>query len=230
MTQTVLIVEDEPKLAELLADYLRQAQYRIHIIDNGLEVVDWVKAERPDLVLLDVMLPGMDGLEICRELRTFSNVPVIMVTAKVEEIDRLIGLELGADDYVCKPFSPRELVIRVRNLLRRMGAGTQENSGDAPGRLRLNQDAISVQLGEQALSLTKIEFELLRVLSAHPGKIFSRDMLIDRIYSDHRIVSGRTIDSHIKKLRVKLERLNELAGVEKDWIVSIYGVGYKAER
>ncbi len=229
MPHSILIVEDEPKLSSLLADYLQQSNFQTHIIDNGIEVLAWAKSNLPDLVLLDLMLPGKDGLEVCKELRGFSDVPIIMVTARVEEVDRLIGLELGADDYICKPFSPREVVIRVKNVLRRMGASTSSQSESAASQLKLDKETYQVRLVDAELGLTKIEFELLSVMLAYPGKIFSRDLLIDRIYTDHRVVSDRTIDSHVKKLRKKLDELSKQAGVDKEWIVSIYGVGYKID-
>ena len=157
----ILIVEDEPKLAALEADYLASAGYETHVIANGLEVVPWVRAQAPDLILLDLMLPGRDGLEVCRELRTFSEIPIVMVTAKVEEIDRLVGLDLGADDYVCKPFSVRELVARVKAILRR---GRTLAAG-----LALDEERHVAQLDGRVLDLTPVEFRLLRALASSPG-------------------------------------------------------------
>jgi two-component system response regulator BaeR len=215
----ILIVEDEPKLAELLRDYLAQASFETTVIDNGLEVVPYVREHNPDLVLLDLMLPGRDGMEICKEIRTFSNLPIIMLTARVEEIDRLLGLELGADDYVCKPFSPREVVARVKAVLRRAGG---EVTITAKG-LILDEARYQASLHDVDLELTAVEFKLLSFLAANPGRIYSRDQLMDKIYTDHRIVSDRTIDSHIKKLRKKISRL----GPDEELIGSVYGVGYK---
>jgi len=214
----ILIVEDEPKLAGLLRDYLAQAGFDSTIIDNGLEVVSYVREQQPDLVLLDLMLPGRDGMEVCKEIRTFSNVPIIMVTARVEEIDRLLGLELGADDYVCKPFSPREVVARVKALLRRAGSTITRAKG-----LLLDKARYKASLNGVDLNLTAVEFKLLDFLAANPGRIYSRDQLMDKIYSDHRIVSDRTIDSHIKKLRKKLTA----AAPAEELVGSVYGVGYK---
>lgn len=221
MSGTILIVEDEPKLAALLADYLRQAGFVPEVVADGLAAVPALRRLEPALVLLDLMLPGRDGLEICKEIRTFSAVPVIMVTARVEEIDRLLGLELGADDYICKPFSPREVVARVKAVLRRSGGG---NAPAAAG-LQLDGDSYRVLLHGHDLGLTAVEFNLLRYLVAHPGRIFSRQQLMDHIYADQRIVSDRTIDSHIKKLRKKLDEVDP----ENDLIRSVYGVGYKYE-
>ena len=221
MTQTIMIVEDEEKLATLLRDYLGQAGFDSLLIANGNEVLPRVRERLPDLILLDLMLPGRDGLEICKEIRTFSEVPIIMITAKVEEIDRLLGLELGADDYICKPFSPREVVARVKTVLRR---SVEHQASVAPG-LVLDPERFSALLYGRDLDLTAVEFKLLHFLQQNPGRIYSRSQLMDRIYSDQRIVSDRTIDSHIKKLRKKLAAV----APEEELIHSIYGVGYKFE-
>ena len=215
----ILIVEDEQKLAELVRDYLAQSSFDTAILDNGNDVVPYVRENKPDLVILDLMLPGRDGMDICKEIRTFSNLPIIMVTARVEEIDRLLGLELGADDYVCKPFSPRELVARVKAVLRRAGG---ETTIKAKG-LVLDEARYQASLHGVDLELTAVEFKLLSFLAANPGRIYSRDQLMERIYSDHRIVSDRTIDSHIKKLRKKISGQS----LDEELIGSVYGVGYK---
>ena len=221
MTGTILIVEDEPKLAALLRDYLHQAGFAAETVADGLAAVPAVRSLAPCLVLLDLMLPGRDGLEICKEIRSFSKVPIIMVTARVEEIDRLLGLELGADDYICKPFSPREVVARVKAVLRRTEGGAPR---PAPG-LALDADRYLATIDGRDLGLTAVEFNLLQYLVAHPGRIFSRQQLMDHIYSDQRIVSDRTIDSHIKKLRKKLDDVDP----QNELIRSVYGVGYKFE-
>lgn len=220
MSQEILIVEDEAKLANLLRDYLQQAGFVVSVVSSGLDAVPAVRERSPDLILLDLMLPGRDGMEICRELRTFSTVPVIMTTARVEEIDRLLGLELGADDYICKPYSPREVVARVRAVLRR-SAG---NAPPPPG-LHLDEARYCAVWEGRSVELTAVEFQLLRFLAATPGHIYSRQQLMDRIYPDQRSVSDRTIDSHIKKLRRKL--LTITAGAEL--IRSVYGVGYACD-
>ncbi len=221
MTGTVLIVEDEQKLAELLRDYLHKAGFETCCLGDGGDVVPWMRERMPDLVLLDLMLPGRDGLEVCKEIRTFSSVPIIMVTARIEEIDRLLGLELGADDYICKPFSPREVVARVKTVLRRTGGGLTIH---AEG-LVLDEPRLQAKLNGHDLELTAVEFKLLQFLVANHGRIYGRQQLMDRIYADQRIVSDRTIDSHIKKLRRKIEDAQPGAEI----IHSVYGVGYKFE-
>jgi two-component system response regulator BaeR len=222
MTQTqILIVEDEVKLANVLSDYLVQANYSVTCLHEGTGVVDWVKHHSPQAIVLDLMLPGKDGMEICKELRTFTNVPILMVTARVDEIDRLLGLEIGADDYICKPFSPREVVARVRAVLRR-----SQNRFEPQGKqLVLDESRCHAEYDGQMIELTAIEFKLLDKLYKEPGHIFSREQLMNNIYSDHRVVSGRTIDSHIKKLRKKLAIIE----TEEELIKSVYGLGYKWE-
>ena len=215
----ILVVEDEPSLATVLCEYLAQAGFQTHIIDNGLEVIDWVKQENPDLLILDLMLPNRDGLDIYRELRTFSQVPVVMATARVDEIDRLLGLELGADDYICKPYSPREVVARIKNVLRRtVEAATPPKNG-----LVIDEKQMKVAFNEQELTLTPAEFRLLSFFNQHPGQVFNRDQLMQKIYADNRLVTDRTIDSHIKNLRKKLQDANP----DAEYIKSIYGVGYR---
>jgi two-component system response regulator BaeR len=224
MTDTILIVEDEERLAGLLADYLKAAGFATHLIAGGGPVVDWVRANAPALILLDLMLPGRDGLEICRDIRRESQVPIIMTTARIEEIDRLLGLELGADDYVCKPYSPREVVARVKAVLRRTAAAAQAPE-PATGPLTLDEASLRVRADGGEIELTAVEFALLATLYAAPGRIFSRERLMDRIYRDHRIVSDRTIDSHVKKLRRKITQLMP----DRELIHSVYGVGYRYE-
>jgi two-component system response regulator BaeR len=213
----ILIVEDEPKLAALEADYLKNAGFDTHVIGEGDKVAAWVRANSPDLILLDLMLPGRDGLEVCRDLRAFSDVPIVMVTAKVEEVDRLVGLDLGADDYVCKPFSVRELVARVKAILRRPRS--------APTGLVLEEETFKANLDGRALELTPVEFRLLRALASAPGRVFPRERLLERLYDDHRVVADRTVDAHVKNLRRKLEEIRP----GEELVRSIYGVGYKLE-
>ncbi|WLG25067.1 response regulator [Pseudomonas sp. FP1154] len=215
----ILIVEDEPKLAALIRDYLIAASYTTQCLDNGLEVVPAVRANEPRLILLDLMLPGRDGLQVCKDLRSFSAVPIIMITARVEEVDRLLGLDLGADDYICKPFSPREVVARVKAILRR----SPQLLTSAPPRLLIDEEQYLASLDGIALDLTPLELRLLSTLARAPGRVFSRDQLLDRIYSDHRVVTDRTVDSHIRNLRRKLEQ----ACPGEQPIESLYGVGYR---
>ena len=220
--QHILIVEDEVKLATLLKDYLERNCFKSTMLNHGDEVMPWLEQNKPDLVLPDLMLPGIGGMDICKEIRRNSSLPIIMVTAKVEEIDRLLGLELGADDYIiCKPFSPREVVARVKAVLRRSESPERlEEKG-----LKLDTDTYKATINGNDLDLTAVEFQLLKVLSDQPGRIFSRAVLVDKIYSDGRVVSDRTIDSHIKKLRKKIAV--QLPDVEL--IHSLYAVGYKFE-
>ncbi len=219
----ICIVEDEPELAQLVDDYLRASGYRTLQFQRGDDADTWLKDNQPDLILLDLMLPGIDGLQICKNQQARNSVPIIMMTAKVEEIDRLLGLELGADDYVCKPFSPRELVARVKAVLRR--SQNEPDSPDSEATILLNEQALSVTLFGETIELTTIEFKLFSLLFAYPGRIFSRQYILDNIYQDYRVVSDRTVDSHIKKLRKKLVTPTE----QTDLIRSVYGSGYKYE-
>ena len=216
----VVIVEDEVKIACLLRDYCEQAGFPSLMIHDGDEALAWLQDNRARLVLLDLMLPGTDGLTICQILRKRSDVPVIMITAQVEEIDRLLGLGLGADDYVCKPFSPREVIARIKVILRRV-----EKEVPAMRELGLNEDSLEIFFADKSVELTAVEFKLFKTLFDSPGRIYARDHLMSHIYADNRIVSDRTIDSHVKKLRKKLLEL----GVENDPVCSVYGVGYKYE-
>lgn len=221
MSGKVLIVEDEPKLANVLSDYLKASGFESVLLENGTKVVPWVREHMPNIILLDLMLPGRDGMDICRDIRTFSRVPIIMVTARVEEIDRLLGLELGADDYICKPFSPREVVARVKAVLRRALDG---HTVQAQG-LVLDKDRYRATLHGRDLGLTAVEFKILQFIIASPGRIYSRQQIIDNMYPDDRSVGDRTVDSHIKKLRRKIEAADPTA----TFIQSVYGVGYKFE-
>lgn len=220
MNERILIVEDEEKIAALLRDYLEKTGgYETHHVARGDEAEAAFETCQPDLVLLDLMLPGKDGLDVCRALRAKGPVPIIMVTARVEEIDRLLGLELGADDYICKPFSPREVVARVKTVLRRAG---QTGAPVASG-LQIDRAQHRAWLDEQELDLTRVEFSLLAYLHDHPGRVFSRQQLMDAIYEDYRVVSDRTIDTHVKNLRKALDS----AQPGQQLIESVYGVGYR---
>ncbi len=220
-SKLILIVEDEIKMASLLSDYLSTAGFRCHCLYSGVDVEAWYNCHLPDLVLLDLMLPDKDGLTVCREIRSQSDVPIIMVTARIEEIDRLLGLELGADDYICKPFSLREVVARVKAVLRRSVATNDTNIKTPP--IELDEAKFLAKIKGKKLDLTPVEFRLLSTLSTHPGRVFSRAQLINSAYVDYRVVSDRTVDSHIKNLRKKLAVVSPL----KEWIESVYGVGYR---
>ena len=223
----ILIVEDEPKIAQLLGDYLEREGYDVSILNEGSLAVEVIRDSAPGFVILDLMLPGKDGLTICREVRQFSQLPIMLLTAKVDEIDRLLGLELGADDYVCKPFSPREVVARVKTILRRTTSKPEvadEERLSYRG-ITLHLDRFQCTVGEQLVELTPIEFRLLQALMSRPGHVFSRDRLMSLGYTDGRVVSDRTIDTHIKNLRKKLL----LAVQNEDLLHSIYGVGYKID-
>lgn len=219
----VQVIEDEPKLAQLLLDYLQAAGYDTDWVANGREALARFQAFNPNLVLLDLMLPGRDGLDVCKDIRRISQVPLIMITARVDEIDRLLGLEIGADDYICKPFSPREVMARIKVILRRIPASSQTTTPDT-GDLMIDTDRFEAKWKGQLLDLTPAEFRLLHTLASVPGRVFPRDQLIDQVYDDHRIVTDRTIDSHIKNLRRKLSVVSA-----EELIRSVYGVGYKLE-
>ncbi len=227
MTATIAIVEDEPRLASLLEDYLNKEGYDTTVWEDGSAALASFRHSLPDLILLDLMLPGTDGLSICRELRKDSAVPIIMLTARVEEIDRLLGLEIGADDYICKPYSPREVVARAKAVLRRTLPSHDDNDAHdgQDSKLVISEHAATVTVDGQSASLTAVELKLLQALYQSPGRIYSREQLMKKIYSDNRIVSDRTIDSHVKKLRQKIDQLNP----QLEFIHSVYGLGYKYE-
>jgi len=219
----VLIVEDDAKIADMLANYLQMQGFSTFICADGLDAVAWVRKHAPAVVLLDLMLPGLDGLGVCRAVRAFSAVPIIMVTARVDEIDRLLGLDIGADDYICKPFSPREVVARIKSLLRR-SQGVLSAQTPSLG-FEVSELKQQIGWGGQALPLTPIEFRLLRLFLSRLGQVYSRAHLLDCLHEDFRETSDRAIDSHIKNLRRKLEQ----AGTGKHTITSVYGVGYRYE-
>ncbi|MDM8517119.1 response regulator [Desulfobacterales bacterium HSG16] len=220
--QMILVVEDEPKIALLLQDYLKKAGFKSKILEQGDIVADYVQKHSPDLILLDLMLPGLEGTEVCRAVRKFSNVPIIMLTAKVEEMDRIIGLEIGADDYICKPFSPREVIARVKAVLRRVVPELERNPR-IHGPIRIDDELHQIMIHEQILSLTPIEYELLKTMISYPGKVFSRSELISKVQGYDFEGYERTIDSHIKNLRKKIAKFFP----DQDIIRAVYGVGYK---
>jgi len=216
----IMIVEDEPDLAEVIRDYLAREGMSAEILNEGTHAVERILSTEPDLVVLDIMLPGKDGLTICREVRAKSRVPIIMETARVEELDRLLGLELGADDYLCKPFSPRELVARIKAVLRRSAPQTDDRN--LANGLVLDEDAWKATLFGKPLDLTPRELSLLAVLHRRPGRVYSRAQLLDLAFPDDADVFDRTIDTHVKNIRAKVKAV--MPGV--DLIRSVYGVGY----
>jgi two-component system, OmpR family, response regulator BaeR len=219
MAATILIVEDESDLSAIVADYVTAAGYQAEVIADGCEALAGIQRKPPDLIVLDIMLPGLDGVALCKAVREFSEVPIIMVTAKVEEIDRLLGLEVGADDYLCKPFSPRELVARIKAILRR------SRKPDDTRVVEIDEAARSVRVHSQLLDLTPTEYSLLAAMARRPGAIYSRAQLLDLAARDNLDVADRAIDSHIKNLRRKLAAVMPDAEV----IHSVYGLGYRFE-
>jgi two-component system alkaline phosphatase synthesis response regulator PhoP len=223
MNETILVVDDEPKLLKLAGDYLERAGFRVVAVADATTALAVARRERPDLVVLDLNLPGMDGLDICRALRRESDLPIIMLTARVEEADRLIGLELGADDYITKPFSPRELVARVRTVLRRVQGGVRQPGLIRAGDLEIDLNGHRVTRAGQVIDLSRTEFNLLAVLAQHPGQTFTRAQLLDRLHGVAYEGYDRSIDAHVKNLRRKLEA-NPL---EPCYVLTVYGIGYK---
>lgn len=220
MNQRILVVEDEKDLGEILRDYLLSDNFDVTLVADGKVAQEYLQNEHWDLVILDLMLPNIDGLTLCKEIRKTSSLPVVITTAKVEEIDRLLGLEIGADDYICKPYSPREVIARVKAVLRR----AQLTLAPEEDYLQLNKDTLEARLKQQVISLTSIEFRLLETLSKNKHKVVSREQLLKNAYDDHRVVSDRTMDSHITKLRKKLSSI-----YDGDPIQSVYGVGYRLQ-
>ena len=223
MNELILVVDDEAKITQLARDYLERNGFGVITAADGTTALAAARRDRPDLIVLDLNLPGMDGLDVCRTLRRESSVPIIMLTARVEEMDRLIGLELGADDYITKPFSPREFVARVRAVLRRVQGDTQAVNVLRIGALTIDEGGRQVQLGSEPVDLTRIEFNLLTILVRHPGQALSRGQLIDRLHGVSHGGYDRSIDAHIKNLRRKIEA----DPADPRYIVTVYGVGYK---
>jgi len=223
MNELILVVDDEPKIVKQARDYLEQGGYRVAVAGDGTTALAQARHERPDLVVLDLNLPGMDGLDVCRALRRESDVPIIMLTARVDETDRLIGLELGADDYITKPFSPRELVARVRAVLRRVQGGVRQPGLIRAGDLEIDLHGYRVSRGGETIHLTRSEFNLLAVLAQHPGQTFSRAQLLDRVHGVAYEGFDRSIDAHVKNLRRKLEP----DPAEPQYVLTVYGIGYR---
>lgn len=224
MSRTVYVVEDEPQIAGIVRDYLVRAGYDVNIYEDGKLALEAFQSQEPDLFILDLMLPEVDGLTVCKEVRKTSEVPIIMLTAKVEEIDRLLGLEMGADDYICKPFSPREVVARAKAALRRWPEATEIEEECVSGLLYEAETSTYSFKGER-LTLTNTEYKLLRLMQGSPGRVYSRAQLLDLCYDPDQDVSDRAIDSHIKNLRRKLNKV----APHKEFVHSVYGVGYRFE-
>jgi DNA-binding response OmpR family regulator len=220
MAKKILVIDDEPKIVEICSDYLHAAGYDIITAGDGLQGLAMARSQKPDLIVLDLMLPGMDGLDLCRTLQHESSVPIIMLTARIEETDKLIGLALGADDYITKPFSPRELVARVRTVLKR-ASGDPSSEVIRAGDLTLDRSRYEVALPDRTVVLTMTEFELLATMMSQPGRIFTRAQLLNAVRGVSFESYERAIDSHIRNLRRKLE--------PGDYIVTVHGIGYKFE-
>ncbi len=220
----VLVVDDDPSIVELVRLYLEREGYRVLVAYDGLEALELARQQQPDLVVLDLLLPEVDGLDVCRILQTESDVPIIMLTAKTAEEDRVVGLRLGADDYVTKPFSPRELVARVQAVLRRVG----KESPNGPAEVRfadlvIDRRSHEVRVRDEAVSLTPTEFRLLEVLAGEPGRAFTRPELLDRVFGYDFEGFERTVDVHVKNLRKKIEPDPR----DPVYLKTVYGVGYK---
>ncbi len=223
MPNTILVVDDEPKIVKLARDYLEKSGFRVISAGDGDTALAMTRREKPDLVVLDLMLQGMDGLDVCRAIRRDLDVPIIMLTARAEEADQLVGLELGADDYITKPFSPRALVARVRAVLRRTQGGIRRPSVLHADDLQIDIDGHRAFLADEPIDLTRNEFKLLSVLAQHPGQTFSRAQLLENLHGVAYDGYDRSIDSHIKNIRRKIEP--DLA--EPKYILTVYGIGYR---
>lgn len=226
--KTILICEDEPNIAEVVSLYLERADFRVRVAKDGIEAMEILETKLPDLLILDIMLPEMDGFAITRWLRARSQVPIIMLTARRDEIDRITGLELGADDYVVKPFSPQELVSRVRAVLRRAGQAITQAAESQPitsGELTISPLARTVTLKGEALSLTAKEFDLLSLLVTHPRQVFTRDQLLEQVWGESQYIDPSTVTVHIRRLREKIEE-DPSSPLH---LLTVWGVGYKYE-
>jgi len=232
MTQRILVVDDEPAVTDLLAYNLRKAHYDVLVASDGREALHQAREGAPDLIVLDLMLPGIDGLDVCRELRRTSAVPIIMLTARGEEVDRVVGLELGADDYLTKPFSMRELLARIKAVLRRAPTAAQAVPGApeeilrGPGALRVDVARREAQVGDASLELTQLEFDLLHTLLVEAGRVLTREQLLEQVWGYDYPGDARAVDSVVKRLRAKLRA----AAAEADCIEAVRGVGYKLAR
>ena len=220
-SQKILIVEDEENIAEVLIAYAKQQDYETEHFNSGKGVVSFVKQNAVDLILLDLMLPDVDGTELCKQIRAFSSVPIIMLTAKSEEIDRLLGLELGADDYICKPFSPKEVIARIKAVLRR--TSQPKTNIINHNNFQLHKDDFEARLNGKSIGFTAVEFKIFLLFISHVGRVFTREDIINNVYSDTTDISDRNIDTHIKNIRKKINDIQ--AGLNP--IAAVYSVGYK---
>ena len=223
MSRTILVVDDEPRIVELARDYLEHAGFRVITANDGRAALDVARHDRPDLIVLDLGLPGLDGLDVTRELRRDGSIPIVMVTARDDELDKLLGLELGADDYLTKPFSPRELVARVKAVLRRTDRPTDPSDVIRVGELQLDIPRMRTEVAGRSIDLTPTEFTLLATLARQPGRIFTRSQLLDALHGVAFESYERAIDSHIKNLRRKLEHDPR----QPRFVLTVYGVGYR---
>ena len=223
MNEVILVVDDESKIVKQARDYLEKGGFRVITAGDGTTALAAARHERPDLIVLDLNLPGLDGLDVCRALRRESDVPIIMLTARVEETDRLIGLELGADDYITKPFSPRELVARVRAVMRRVRGGVRKPGLVHAGDLKIDLRGHSVARAGESIRLTRTEFNLLATLAQYPGQSFTRAQLLDRLHGVAYDGFDRSVDAHVKNLRRKLEP----DPLQPRYVLTVYGIGYK---
>jgi DNA-binding response OmpR family regulator len=229
MSHRILVVDDEPSVTDLLTYNLRKALYDVQTAANGREALRLARESQPDLILLDLMIPEVDGLDVCRELRKSSNVPIIMITARGEEIDRVLGLELGADDYITKPFSIRELMARIKAVLRRAQLAQKDGEAEpstllrGPGNMLMDVERRSVLVGDTSIEFTRLEFDLLHRLLINPGRVLTRERLLEQAWGYEYIGDTRAVDSAVKRLRAKLRAVS----VEADCIESVRGLGYR---
>jgi two-component system, OmpR family, alkaline phosphatase synthesis response regulator PhoP len=225
MTKKILVIDDEEKIVTVLKAYLEQSGYQVVTAADGKAALTAFQREKPDFMILDLTLPGLDGLEVCRSVRRKSNIPILMLTARVEEADKLMGLELGADDYVVKPFSPREVVARVRTIFRRASGEAAQNEIIRVGNLEIDMDQHTVKVADQLVELTPTEFDILVVLARQPKRVFTRLQIMEQAQGNAFEGYERTIDAHIKNIRLKLEPNSK----DPTFIHTVFGVGYKLE-
>ncbi|PFT69340.1 DNA-binding response regulator [Bacillus cereus] len=235
MKKSILITDDEPDIIQLIALYLRNEGYTVHTACNGIEALDIMKREKIHLMILDIMMPHIDGIEVCKQIREFSDVPILMLSAKAEDMDKIVGLMTGADDYMIKPFNPLELVARVKALLRRFSLQDISNKDTEQnikhniiqiGALVINKEKHIVTIGDSIIKLTPIEFEILYLLASYPGKVYSSEEIFERVWKDVVCDSKKTVMVHISNIREKLEFFLEGERI----IQTVWGVGYKIEK